>query len=90
MTMKQLYKVPFERNSERVKELRYQDVQRIMELEGHETTHILVFVDEARFNLSKGQIGLVVTISLDTEPQLTHQANVGPILQCVLPFQRMV
>ncbi|KAI2652464.1 Protein FAM243A [Labeo rohita] len=73
--MKQLYKVPFERNSERVKELRYQDVQRIMELEGHETTHILVFVDEARFNLSKGQIGLVVTISLDTEPQLTHQAN---------------
>ncbi|XP_058609557.1 uncharacterized protein LOC131525677 [Onychostoma macrolepis] len=27
MTMKQLYKVPFERNSERVKELRYQYVQ---------------------------------------------------------------
>ncbi len=24
-----------------------------MELEGHETTHILVFVDEAWFNLSK-------------------------------------
>ncbi|KAL0204311.1 hypothetical protein M9458_002329, partial [Cirrhinus mrigala] len=57
MTMKQLYKVPFERNSERVKEYvqQYQYVQRIMELEGHETTHILVFVDEARFNLSKGQ-----------------------------------
>ncbi len=27
MTMKQLYKVPFERNSERLKELRYQYVQ---------------------------------------------------------------
>ncbi len=26
-----------------------------MELEGHETTHILVFVDEAGFNLSKGR-----------------------------------
>ncbi|XP_059404951.1 uncharacterized protein LOC132140157 [Carassius carassius] len=55
MTMKQLYKVPFERNSERVKALRYQYVQRIMELEVHETTHILVFVDEAGFNLSKGR-----------------------------------
>ncbi|XP_016313101.1 uncharacterized protein LOC107666353 [Sinocyclocheilus anshuiensis] len=55
MTMKQLYKVPFERNSERVKELRYQYVQRMMELEVHETTHILVFVDEAGFNLSKGR-----------------------------------
>ncbi len=47
-----------------------------MELGGHETTHILVFVDEAGFNLSKD----VVTISLDTELQLTHQANVEPIL----------
>ncbi len=27
MTMKQLYKVPFENNSERVKDLRYQYVQ---------------------------------------------------------------
>ncbi len=33
--------------------------------------------------------GDVFAISLDTEPQLTHQANVEPILQCVLPFQRM-
>ncbi|RXN02932.1 hypothetical protein ROHU_021653 [Labeo rohita] len=29
--------------------------KRIMELEGHETTHILVFLDEAGFNLSKGR-----------------------------------
>ncbi|XP_053351529.1 uncharacterized protein LOC128521668 [Clarias gariepinus] len=84
MTMKQLYKVPFERNSERVKALRYQYVQ----LEVHETTHILVFVDEAVFNLSKGPrsgrnlIGHRATI--DTPGQR------GAILQCVLPFQRMV
>ncbi len=32
----------------------------------------------------------VVAISLDTEPQLTHQANVRPILQCVPPSQRIV
>ncbi|KAL4008525.1 hypothetical protein ACER0C_002377 [Sarotherodon galilaeus] len=55
MTMKQIYRVPFERNSDRVKELRYQYVNRIMALEGHETPHILVFVDEAGFNLAKGQ-----------------------------------
>ncbi|KAL3976810.1 potassium voltage-gated channel Shaker-related subfamily A, beta member 1 [Sarotherodon galilaeus] len=55
MTMKQIYRVPFERNSDRVKELRYQYVNRIMALEGHETPHILVFVDEAGFNLAKGR-----------------------------------
>lgn len=55
ISVKQLYKVPFERNSERVKNLRYQYVQRNMELEGHETLHILVFVDEAGYNLSKGR-----------------------------------
>ncbi|KAK0132358.1 hypothetical protein N1851_032779 [Merluccius polli] len=41
MTMKQLYRVPFERNSDRVKELQYQYVHRIMALEGNETPHIL-------------------------------------------------
>ncbi|RXN23239.1 hypothetical protein ROHU_023054 [Labeo rohita] len=55
MTMKQIYRVPFERNSDRVKELRYQYVHRIMALEGNETPHILVFVDEAGFNLAKGR-----------------------------------
>ncbi|XP_060756584.1 uncharacterized protein LOC132867621 [Neoarius graeffei] len=53
MTMKQIYRVPFDRNTERVKELRYQYVQRIMALEGIETPHLLVFVDEAGFNLAK-------------------------------------
>ncbi|KAI7800946.1 hypothetical protein IRJ41_015737 [Triplophysa rosa] len=55
MTMKQIYRVPFERNSDRVKELWYQYVHRIMALEGNETPHILVFVDEAGFNLAKGR-----------------------------------
>ncbi|XDV25490.1 hypothetical protein PO909_029406 [Leuciscus waleckii] len=55
MTMKQIYRVPFERNSDRVKELRYQYVHTIMALEGNETSHILVFVDEAGFNLAKGR-----------------------------------
>ncbi len=46
MTMKQLYKVLFERNSERVKELRYQYVQVnywFALSEFYYITHILVF-----------------------------------------------
>ncbi|XP_043091924.1 uncharacterized protein LOC122342172 [Puntigrus tetrazona] len=51
--MKQLYKVPFERNSERVKELRHQYVQRVMELEANQTPHKFIYVDEAGFNLAR-------------------------------------
>ncbi|CAM4623613.1 unnamed protein product [Leuciscus chuanchicus] len=53
MSMKQLYRVPFQRNEDRVKELRYQYVQRIMELESSEPSHNFVYVDEAGFNLTK-------------------------------------
>ncbi|XP_023119563.2 uncharacterized protein LOC111564304 [Amphiprion ocellaris] len=53
MSMKQLYTVPFERNGERVKELHYQYVQRIMELEASEPPHNFIYVDEAGFNLTK-------------------------------------
>ncbi|XP_044040880.1 uncharacterized protein LOC122870620 [Siniperca chuatsi] len=53
MNMKQLYTVPFERNGERVKELRYQYVQRIMELEASEPPHSFLYMDEAGFNLTK-------------------------------------
>ncbi|CAK6982700.1 uncharacterized protein LOC122873078, partial [Scomber scombrus] len=53
MNMKQLYTVPFERNGERVKELRYQYVQRIMELEASEPPHNFIYMDEAGFNLTK-------------------------------------
>ncbi|XP_039899474.1 uncharacterized protein LOC120740972 [Simochromis diagramma] len=53
--MKQLYKVPFERNSDRVKEIRHQYVQRVLELEARETLHTFIYVDEAGFNLAKGR-----------------------------------
>ncbi|KAK0149246.1 hypothetical protein N1851_000002 [Merluccius polli] len=52
LAMKQLYRVPFQRNSEMVKEARFQYVQRIMELEA-EGPHTFIFVDEAGFNLTK-------------------------------------
>ncbi|KAJ8332309.1 hypothetical protein SKAU_G00426640 [Synaphobranchus kaupii] len=51
--MKQLYKVPFERNSERIKELRHQYVQRVMELEANQAPHDIIYIDEAGFNLAK-------------------------------------
>ncbi|XP_070402546.1 uncharacterized protein [Nothobranchius furzeri] len=51
--MKHLYTVPFERNSEHVKQLRNQYVQRVMEIEGMQTHHIFIYVDEAGFNLAK-------------------------------------
>ncbi|XP_060726101.1 uncharacterized protein LOC132845820 isoform X2 [Tachysurus vachellii] len=51
--MKQFYTVPFERNSERVKELRRQYVQRVMELKANQAPHEFIYIDEAGFNLSK-------------------------------------
>ncbi|XP_056885554.1 uncharacterized protein LOC130523939 [Takifugu flavidus] len=53
MRMKQLYTVPFERNGERVKELRYHFVQRMMELEASEPPCHFIYMDEAGFNLTK-------------------------------------
>ncbi|XP_051238676.1 uncharacterized protein LOC127353457 [Dicentrarchus labrax] len=53
INMKQLYTVPFERNGERVKVLRYQYVKRIMELEASEPPHSFIYMDEAGFNLTK-------------------------------------
>ncbi|XP_038132929.1 uncharacterized protein LOC119777997 [Cyprinodon tularosa] len=51
--MKQVYRVPFERNSERVKELRYNYVQRVLELEVDAVEHQFFFIDEVGFNLTK-------------------------------------
>ncbi|RXN37537.1 hypothetical protein ROHU_001965 [Labeo rohita] len=53
MAMKQLYRVPFQRNSDVEKEARCQYVERIMELEVEEAHHVFIYVDEAGFNLSK-------------------------------------
>ncbi|XP_052341208.1 uncharacterized protein LOC118363001 isoform X1 [Oncorhynchus keta] len=51
--MKQLYRVPFERNADSVKQLRYEYVQSVMELEADAVHHELIYVDEAGFNLAK-------------------------------------
>ncbi|XP_063324685.1 uncharacterized protein LOC134634684 [Pelmatolapia mariae] len=51
--MKQAYRVPFERNSDRVKNQRVEYVQRIFEIEGRPVPHEMIFVDEAGFNLTK-------------------------------------
>nr|XP_024654061.1 uncharacterized protein LOC106675295 [Maylandia zebra] len=51
--MKQAYRVPFERNSDRVKNQRVEYVQRIFEIEGRPVPHEIIFVDEAGFNLTK-------------------------------------
>ncbi|XP_055776448.1 uncharacterized protein LOC129853936 [Salvelinus fontinalis] len=53
MRMKQVYRVPFERNSPRVKELRAQYVQTIFDLESLDRPHKFIFVDDAGFNLTK-------------------------------------
>ncbi|XP_039606402.1 uncharacterized protein LOC120527256 isoform X2 [Polypterus senegalus] len=53
LRMKQLYRVPFERNSDRVKEQRFQYVQRVFELDAIEKLHEYICMDEAGFNLTK-------------------------------------
>ncbi|KAK6491793.1 hypothetical protein HHUSO_G3964, partial [Huso huso] len=50
---KQVHRVPYERNSYRVKEMRYQYVERILELDASTAPQECIFVDEAGFNLSK-------------------------------------
>ncbi|KAF0033546.1 hypothetical protein F2P81_013612 [Scophthalmus maximus] len=51
--MKQLYRVPFERNSVRVKDLRHDYVQRVLDFDTAELPHELIYLDEAGFNLAK-------------------------------------
>ncbi|XP_053365802.1 uncharacterized protein LOC128535778 [Clarias gariepinus] len=53
ITMKQLYRVPFERNSDRVKGLRAEYVRRILAMDGAAQPHGFIFIDEAGFNLCK-------------------------------------
>ncbi|RXN20615.1 insertion element IS630 putative 39 kDa -like protein [Labeo rohita] len=51
--MKQLYKVSFERNSQRNKELRQAYVDGVLEMDAHAIPHEFIFIDEAGFNLAK-------------------------------------
>ncbi|XP_026005766.1 uncharacterized protein LOC113010777 [Astatotilapia calliptera] len=53
MRMKRVYRVPFERNSARHIEQRYEYVQRIMQLDAMARPHEYLFLDEAGFNLQK-------------------------------------
>ncbi|XP_039623835.1 uncharacterized protein LOC120538391 [Polypterus senegalus] len=53
ITMKQLYRVPFERNSDRVKGLRAEYVRRMLAIAGAAQPHEFIFLDEAGFDLSK-------------------------------------
>ncbi|XP_039616998.1 insertion element IS630 uncharacterized 39 kDa protein-like [Polypterus senegalus] len=53
ITMTQLYRVPFERNSDRVKGLRAEYVRRILAMDGAAQPHEFIFLDEAGFDLSK-------------------------------------
>ncbi|XP_034147992.1 uncharacterized protein LOC117594488 [Esox lucius] len=53
VSMKHIYLVPFERNNDRVKQLRAEYVQRVMVLDADVNHHKYVFVDEAGFNLAK-------------------------------------
>ncbi|XP_039676872.1 uncharacterized protein LOC120571846 [Perca fluviatilis] len=77
--MKQLYQVPFQRNSDIVKEARFQYVQRIMELEAEGTHHKFIFVDEAGFNLCKVRrrgrniIGQRATDTVPAQPRIMMQ-----------------
>ncbi|XP_038562264.1 uncharacterized protein LOC119893925 [Micropterus salmoides] len=51
--MKPVYRVPFERNSARHKDLRYEYVQRILQFDAMARPHEYLFLDEAGFNLQK-------------------------------------
>ncbi|XP_036933440.1 insertion element IS630 uncharacterized 39 kDa protein-like [Acanthopagrus latus] len=53
--MKQQYRVPFERNSERVKQLRHAYVERVLQMDAEEIPHEFIYIDEAEFNLSKSR-----------------------------------
>ncbi|KAI7810267.1 hypothetical protein IRJ41_023891, partial [Triplophysa rosa] len=92
--MKQLYTVPFERNSDQVKQLRNHNVQ----IESRQTPHVFIFVDEAGFNLAKtrrrgrnliekratmdvpGQRGTNITMcaAIYTNGLLLHKPLTGP------------
>ncbi|XP_038590810.1 uncharacterized protein LOC119915361 [Micropterus salmoides] len=51
--IKQLYRVPFKRNADRVKQMRTDYVQRVMELDADDDHHKFIYLNEAGFNLAK-------------------------------------
>ncbi|XP_061669556.1 uncharacterized protein LOC133497566 [Syngnathoides biaculeatus] len=53
IALKKVFRVPFQRNADVLKEARYRYVQEIMELESSGKNLQFIFVDEAGFNLAK-------------------------------------
>ncbi|CAM4572758.1 unnamed protein product [Leuciscus chuanchicus] len=68
LRMKPLYRVPFDRNSDSVKEQRFQYVQRVFQLDAMKRPHEFIYMDEAGFNLTKRRRGRNV---------IGHRAIVG-------------
>ncbi|KAL4007429.1 hypothetical protein ACER0C_001281 [Sarotherodon galilaeus] len=65
--MKQVYRVPFDRNSARHKDLRYEYVQRILQLDTMARPHEYLFLDEASTCRNEGKEAVT---SLAKEPSL--------------------
>ncbi|KAL0149612.1 hypothetical protein M9458_055139, partial [Cirrhinus mrigala] len=80
--MKQLYRVPFRRNSDIVKEARLQYVQRIMEFEAEGAHHKFIFVDEVGFNLCKvrrrRRNNITMCAAISNDGVLCHIPTIGP------------
>ncbi|XP_047676533.1 uncharacterized protein LOC113637723 [Tachysurus fulvidraco] len=53
--MKQLYKMPFERNSQRNKEFRQAYVDVVLEMDAHAIPHEFIFIDKTGFYLAKSR-----------------------------------
>ncbi|XP_039623636.1 uncharacterized protein LOC120538250 [Polypterus senegalus] len=87
VVMKQLYKVPFERNSNRVKVLRHEYVARVLRMDAEEVPHEFIYIDEAGFNLTT--VRRREETSLATGLLSMYQGNVGVTLPFVLPLHRM-
>eukprot|EP00063_Salmo_salar_P033425 XP_014008260.1 PREDICTED: uncharacterized protein LOC106575994 isoform X1 [Salmo salar] len=91
---KQVYRVPFERNSESVKEQLYEYVQRVLELDAAAIQHVYIYIDEAGFSLAKrrGQgrniIGHGAIVNVPGQP-LAHKAfsiTMPTLVPTTLPF----
>lgn len=83
--MKQVYRVPSDRNSARHKDLRYEYVQRILQLDAMARPHEYLFLDEASTCRNEGKEAVT---SLAKEPSLRSLANGGVILLFVRPWVR--
>ncbi|KAI7790308.1 hypothetical protein IRJ41_012888 [Triplophysa rosa] len=92
--MKQAYRVPFKRNSDRVKDQRVEYVQIIFEIEGRPVPHEIIFVDEAGFNLTKrrrrgrniiGHRAIVDVPAISQRGVLHRHAILGPYNTRLLP-----